>query len=109
MNDVKRQLLRRKLFMNSTLDQIVFEMLNNLRDGNYKDPGEEIKNQILNYVEKINQKIQNGENVQNNILKILETIYLLDFYARPYPEDSKWIYKLSDEISEKILYGLNDY
>ena len=83
--------------MSNTLDQIVFEMLNSLRDGDYKDPGDSVKEQILNNVKEVNEKI----------LKTLETVYLLDFYARFYPEDSKWIYRLSDEIYEKLFYGVD--
>ena len=87
--------------MSNTLDQIVFEMMNYLRDGDYKDPGDSVKEQILNNVKEVNEKIQ------KNILKTLETVYLLDFYARFYPEDSKWIYRLSDEIYEKLFYGVD--
>ena len=93
--------------MSNTLDQIVFEMLNSLRDGDYKDPGDSVKEQILNNVKEVNEKIQKKENVQNDILKTLETVYILDFYARFYPEDSKWIYRLSDEIYEKLFYGVD--
>ncbi len=91
----------------SELNQIVFEMLSNLRDGDYKDPGEEIKKKILNYVKSVNEKLQKEENVNKDLLKILEMVYLMDSYSRDYPEESQWIYNFLEKVSDTIFYGID--
>ena len=89
------------------LNQIVFEMLSNLRDGDYKDPGEETKKQVLDYTKNVNQKLQKGENVNKDLLKLLEMVYLMDSYSRDYPEESEWIYNFLEEVSDNIFYGID--
>lgn len=91
------------------ISQTIFNVFTDLRDGDYTEPNENVKNEILDYVTEINNAISSGIDSTKEVMDILEIIYEFHIYSKLYPEESKWIDQFIEKIYEKIWDGIQYY